>query len=131
VILKGQYRFCKDLPHPRPVGCPNATGWNAFKQIAGWNIRYADDDDGDNNMYLSMYERLDRSYYYHHFYHYYHLVHHLLHHHHFRFLHDFSHLKQFSRINPNIYGLVETLICSRATKFIGTFFSTYSGKWWW
>jgi len=82
VILNKQYRACKNLPHPRPVGCPNATGWGPFEQLAGWNIR---------------------------------------------FLHNYQHLDQFKSINPNIYGLVESLICSRATKFVGTFFSTYSG----
>jgi len=47
---------------------------------------------------------------------------------HRRFLHSYKHHEQFESINPNIYGLVESLICSRATKFVGTFYSTYSGE---
>jgi len=39
IIIGKKYFACKDLPHPRPRGCPNATGWGPFEELAGWNIR--------------------------------------------------------------------------------------------
>lgn len=30
-------------------------------------------------------------------------------------------------VNPNIYGMIETIVCSRAKLFAGTFWSTFTG----
>lgn len=40
------------------------------------------------------------------------------------FLEDFSHL--IKDVDPNFYGMIEQLVCTRGTKFVGTFYSTFS-----
>lgn len=30
-------------------------------------------------------------------------------------------------INPNMYGMLDSIVCSRATVFAGTYFSTFTG----
>jgi GDP-fucose protein O-fucosyltransferase len=41
------------------------------------------------------------------------------------FLHDFDHL--IEGIDPNYYGMIEQLVCSKGDKFVGTYFSTFTG----
>jgi hypothetical protein len=44
-----------------------------------------------------------------------------------RFLNDYISRGVLEGVNPNIYGMVESIVCSRAKVFAGTFFSTYTG----
>jgi GDP-fucose protein O-fucosyltransferase len=46
-------------------------------------------------------------------------------HHTVLFLHDFDHLIQ--GIDPNYYGMIEQLVCAKGDKFVGTFYSTFTG----
>jgi hypothetical protein len=41
------------------------------------------------------------------------------------FLHDFDHL--IEGIDPNYYGMIEQLVCAKGDKFIGTYYSTFTG----
>jgi hypothetical protein len=49
-----------------------------------------------------------------------------------RFLKDFLNndekRRHTGKINPNHYGMIESIVCSRAKRFAGTFFSTFTGK---
>jgi hypothetical protein len=65
----------------KPVGCPEDTSWNAFRE-AGWKLRFLND-------YLKK-----------------------------------GHLKD---VNPNLFGMAESIVCSRAKGFAGTFHSTFTG----
>jgi len=44
-----------------------------------------------------------------------------------RFLNDYSKTGALDNVNPNVYGMVESIVCSRAKVFAGTFFSTFTG----
>jgi hypothetical protein len=44
-----------------------------------------------------------------------------------RFLDDYITRGNLEGVNPNIFGMVETIICSRAKVFAGTFFSSFTG----
>ena len=44
-----------------------------------------------------------------------------------RFLDDYIKRGALSQANPNIFGMVESIVCSRAEVFAGTFFSSFSG----
>ncbi len=44
-----------------------------------------------------------------------------------RFLNDFMKKGALKGVNPNIFGMVESIVCSRATAFAGTWFSTFTG----
>lgn len=46
-------------------------------------------------------------------------------HHTILFLHDFDHLIQ--GIDPNFYGMIEQLVCAKGDKFVGTYYSTFTG----
>jgi GDP-fucose protein O-fucosyltransferase len=46
-------------------------------------------------------------------------------HHTILFLHDFDHL--IKGIDPNYYGMIEQLVCAKGDKFVGTFYSTFTG----
>jgi GDP-fucose protein O-fucosyltransferase len=41
------------------------------------------------------------------------------------FLHDFDHL--IEGIDPNYYGMIEQLVCAKGDKFVGTYYSTFTG----
>lgn len=50
----------------------------------------------------------------------------ILHQHHtILFLHDFDHL--IEGIDPNYYGMIEQLVCAKGDKFVGTYYSTFTG----
>jgi len=44
-----------------------------------------------------------------------------------RFLKDYLKAGYLPDTNPNVHGMVESIICSRAKAFAGTFFSTFTG----
>jgi hypothetical protein len=44
-----------------------------------------------------------------------------------RFLRDYLTAGYLTNVNPNIYGIVESIVCSRAKIFAGTYFSTFTG----
>lgn len=44
-----------------------------------------------------------------------------------RFLDDYLARGALQGVNPNVFGMVESIVCSKATVFAGTFFSTFSG----
>jgi hypothetical protein len=46
-------------------------------------------------------------------------------HHKILFLRDFDHL--IVGIDPNYYGMIEQLVCAKGDKFVGTFYSTFTG----
>lgn len=47
---------------------------------------------------------------------------------HIKFLHDYVKAGVVKDdVNPNIYGMIETIVCSRAKLFAGTFWSTFTG----
>jgi GDP-fucose protein O-fucosyltransferase len=46
-------------------------------------------------------------------------------HHTILFLHDFDHL--IKGIDPNFYGMIEQLVCAKGDKFVGTYYSTFTG----
>ena len=43
------------------------------------------------------------------------------------FFNDFKHLAQLDSIDSTLYGMIETIVCSRGSVFAGTWFSTLSG----
>jgi hypothetical protein len=44
-----------------------------------------------------------------------------------RFLDDFLARGALKGVNTNVYGMVESIVCSKSTVFAGTYFSTFSG----
>lgn len=44
-----------------------------------------------------------------------------------RFLRDFTRRGLLHDVNPNTLGMIESIVCSRAKLFAGTFFSTFTG----
>jgi hypothetical protein len=44
-----------------------------------------------------------------------------------RFLRDYQRQGYLKDVNPNTLGMVETIVCSRAKVFAGTYFSTFTG----
>eukprot|EP00981_Chlorochromonas_danica_P014118 scaffold7410_cov169-Ochromonas_danica.AAC.3 len=44
-----------------------------------------------------------------------------------RFLRDYIKAGVLKNVNPNIFGMVESIVCSRAAAFAGTYFSTFTG----
>lgn len=44
-----------------------------------------------------------------------------------RFLRDFMHLPGLKDANMHIHPFVEVIVCSRAMKFAGTYYSTFTG----
>lgn len=44
-----------------------------------------------------------------------------------RFMRDYMHNDEFKDVNPNTYGMVESIVCSKAKAFAGTYFSTFTG----
>jgi hypothetical protein len=44
-----------------------------------------------------------------------------------RFLHDYQKQGALKGVNPNLFGMVESIVCSRAAVFAGTYFSTFTG----
>jgi GDP-fucose protein O-fucosyltransferase len=46
-------------------------------------------------------------------------------HHTILFLHDFDHL--IKGMDPNYYGMIEQLVCAKGDKFVGTYYSTFTG----
>lgn len=46
---------------------------------------------------------------------------------HLRFLRDYQKRGMLKDVNPNTLGMIETIICSRAQTFAGTWFSTFTG----
>jgi len=44
-----------------------------------------------------------------------------------RFLHHFTSKGALKDVNPNLHGMVESIVCSRAKVFAGTYFSTFTG----
>jgi GDP-fucose protein O-fucosyltransferase len=50
----------------------------------------------------------------------------ILHQHHtILFLHDFDYV--IEGIDPNYYGMIEQLVCAKGDKFVGTYYSTFTG----
>jgi len=64
------------------VGCIEDPSWTAFREIAGWKIR---------------------------------------------FLGDYIGRGVLKGVNPNYYGMIESIVCSRAKVFAGTWWSTFTG----
>lgn len=48
-------------------------------------------------------------------------------HHQLRFLDDYFEIGDLKSIDPNYFGMIDTIIASRGRAFAGTFFSTFSG----
>ena len=46
---------------------------------------------------------------------------------HLRFLRDYQKRGLLEGANPNTLGMIETIVCSRAQNFAGTWFSTFTG----
>ena len=44
-----------------------------------------------------------------------------------RFLRNFTDRGMLKKVNHNLYGIIESIICSRALIFAGTYKSTYTG----
>lgn len=44
-----------------------------------------------------------------------------------RFLRDYMKAGYIAHSNPNTHGMIESIICSRAKIFAGTYFSTFTG----
>ena len=44
-----------------------------------------------------------------------------------RFLHDYTSKGLLKDVNPNLHGMIESIVCSRAKVFAGTYFSTFTG----
>eukprot|EP01038_Epipyxis_sp_PR26KG_P017516 gene17516-24266_t len=44
-----------------------------------------------------------------------------------RFLHNYVDSGSVDNINPNLYGVLESIVCSRAEVFAGTYMSTFTG----
>jgi hypothetical protein len=44
-----------------------------------------------------------------------------------RFLHDYEKKGHLEGVNPNLFGMIESIVCSRAKVFAGTYFSTFTG----
>jgi hypothetical protein len=44
-----------------------------------------------------------------------------------RFLRDFLRRGYLRDANPNTYGMLESIVCTRAALFAGTYFSTFTG----
>ena len=44
-----------------------------------------------------------------------------------RFLRDYLKKGLLKDANPNLHGMIESIVCSRAKAFAGTFFSTFTG----
>ena len=44
-----------------------------------------------------------------------------------KFLDDYLKDGHLKGVNPNQYGMVESIVCSRANSFAGTYFSTFTG----
>jgi len=44
-----------------------------------------------------------------------------------RFMRDFQRRGALQGVNPNVLGMVESIVCSRAYLFAGTYFSTFTG----
>ena len=65
----------------RPVGCPEDTSWNAFRDF-GWKLK---------------------------------------------FLQDYTKRGLLKDMNPNLYGMIESIVCTRAKAFAGTYHSTFTG----
>lgn len=43
------------------------------------------------------------------------------------FLNDFIGAEQLKRLNPNMLGMIDQVVCTRGEKFVGTWFSTFTG----
>ena len=44
-----------------------------------------------------------------------------------RFLNDYMKKGMLKGVNPNLHGMIESIVCSRAKVFAGTYFSTFTG----
>ena len=44
-----------------------------------------------------------------------------------RMLRDFTRMGALKGVNPNWFGMIESIVCSRAKAFAGTYFSTFTG----
>lgn len=44
-----------------------------------------------------------------------------------RFMEDYWELADLGNVNPNILGMIDQLVCTRGTTFVGTWFSTFTG----
>jgi hypothetical protein len=44
-----------------------------------------------------------------------------------RFLRDYQKAGYIAHANPNTFGMIESIVCSRAKAFAGTYFSTFTG----
>jgi hypothetical protein len=47
--------------------------------------------------------------------------------HNLRFLDDFKEIAQLDQLDPNLFGMIDTVIASRGRLFVGTWFSTFTG----
>ncbi len=43
------------------------------------------------------------------------------------YLNDFIELAELKGINPNYLGMIDQVVCTRGEKFVGTWFSTFTG----
>jgi hypothetical protein len=48
-------------------------------------------------------------------------------HYNLRFLDDFKEVAKLDDIDPNLFGMIDTVIASRGRLFVGTWFSTFTG----
>eukprot|EP00574_Skeletonema_japonicum_P000644 CAMPEP_0201741772 /NCGR_PEP_ID=MMETSP0593-20130828/46982_1 /ASSEMBLY_ACC=CAM_ASM_000672 /TAXON_ID=267983 /ORGANISM="Skeletonema japonicum, Strain CCMP2506" /LENGTH=594 /DNA_ID=CAMNT_0048236111 /DNA_START=117 /DNA_END=1902 /DNA_ORIENTATION=+ len=48
-------------------------------------------------------------------------------HYNLRFLDDFKEIASLDEIDPNLFGMIDTVIASRSRLFVGTWFSTFTG----
>ena len=44
-----------------------------------------------------------------------------------RFLDDYFEVADLKNVDPNYYGMIDTIVASRGRKFVGTYYSTFSG----